>query len=169
MCRVTNQPPDQAVQSHIQPGLECLQGWGIHSLLGQPVNFKLKWAVSCCLFWCALFSGLPHYLSFSPMLALLKISSFLSPSPFCKKFLLNKGVPFKKSLFNITELPSLWGLWCCFQFRLTPALFLQRKWLRARIVTSLCGTICYGLWMWFLAQLLPPSPLPPCYSAHTEN
>ena len=27
--------PDQAAQSHIQPGLECLQGWGIHSLLGQ--------------------------------------------------------------------------------------------------------------------------------------
>ena len=21
-------PPDQAAQSHIQPGLECLQGWG---------------------------------------------------------------------------------------------------------------------------------------------
>ena len=33
-CR---QPPDQAAQSHIQPGLECLQGWGIHNLLGQPV------------------------------------------------------------------------------------------------------------------------------------
>ena len=32
------QPPDQAAQSHIQPGLECLQGWGIHSLLGQPVQ-----------------------------------------------------------------------------------------------------------------------------------
>jgi len=31
------QPLDQAVQSHIQPGLECLQGWGIHNLLGQPV------------------------------------------------------------------------------------------------------------------------------------
>jgi len=31
------QPADQAAQSHIQPGLECLQGWGIHSLLGQPV------------------------------------------------------------------------------------------------------------------------------------
>ena len=23
------QPPDQAAQGHIQPGLECLQGWGI--------------------------------------------------------------------------------------------------------------------------------------------
>ena len=31
------QPPDQAAQSHIQPGLECPQGWGIHNLLGQPV------------------------------------------------------------------------------------------------------------------------------------
>jgi len=31
-----HQPPDQAAQSHIQPGLECLQIWGIHSLLGQP-------------------------------------------------------------------------------------------------------------------------------------
>jgi len=33
-----HQPADQAAQSHIQLGLECLQGWGIHSLLGQPVN-----------------------------------------------------------------------------------------------------------------------------------
>ena len=32
-----HQPADQAAQSHIQPGLGCLQGWGIHSLLGQPV------------------------------------------------------------------------------------------------------------------------------------
>ena len=31
------QPAEQAAQSHIQPGLGCLQGWGIHSLLGQPV------------------------------------------------------------------------------------------------------------------------------------
>jgi len=31
------QPAAQAAQSHIQPGLECLQGWGIHSLLGQPI------------------------------------------------------------------------------------------------------------------------------------
>jgi len=31
------QPLDEAAQSHIQPGLECLQGWGIHNLLGQPV------------------------------------------------------------------------------------------------------------------------------------
>jgi len=32
MCRVTTN------QSHIRPGLECLQGCGIHSLLGQPVQ-----------------------------------------------------------------------------------------------------------------------------------
>jgi len=31
------QPPDPAAQSHIQPGLECLQGWGTHNFLGQPV------------------------------------------------------------------------------------------------------------------------------------
>ena len=36
-CVQGRQPPDQAAQSHIQPGLECLQGWGIHNLLGQPV------------------------------------------------------------------------------------------------------------------------------------
>jgi len=30
------QPVDQAAQSHIQPGLGCLQGWGTHSL-------DLKW------------------------------------------------------------------------------------------------------------------------------
>jgi len=30
-----HQPADQAAQSHIQPGLKCLQGWGIHNLLGQ--------------------------------------------------------------------------------------------------------------------------------------
>ena len=28
---------DQAAQNHIQTGLESLQGWGIHNLLGQPV------------------------------------------------------------------------------------------------------------------------------------
>jgi len=39
-CVQGHQPPDQAAQSHIQPGLECLQGWGIHSLLGQPVPVR---------------------------------------------------------------------------------------------------------------------------------
>jgi len=32
-----HKPPDQAAQSHIQPGPECLQGWGIHNLSGQPI------------------------------------------------------------------------------------------------------------------------------------
>jgi len=32
-----HQPPDQAAQSHIQTGLECLQGCSNHNLLGQPV------------------------------------------------------------------------------------------------------------------------------------
>ena len=31
-----HQPPDEAAQSYI-PGFECLQGWGTHDLLGQPV------------------------------------------------------------------------------------------------------------------------------------
>ena len=39
--RQGHQPPDplldQAVQGSIQPGLEHLQGWSIHSLSGQPV------------------------------------------------------------------------------------------------------------------------------------
>jgi len=34
------QPPDQAAQSHIQPGLEWLQEWDIHNLLGQPVPVR---------------------------------------------------------------------------------------------------------------------------------
>ena len=37
-CVQGHQPADQAAHSHIQPGLECLHGWGIHSLLGQPVQ-----------------------------------------------------------------------------------------------------------------------------------
>ena len=28
-------------QSHIQPDLKCLQGWGIHNLLGQPAPVNL--------------------------------------------------------------------------------------------------------------------------------
>ena len=32
-----HQSLDPAAQSHIQPDLECLQGWDIHNLLGQPV------------------------------------------------------------------------------------------------------------------------------------
>ena len=40
-CHVQGrQPLNQAAHSHIQPGLECLQGWGIHNLLGQPVTVR---------------------------------------------------------------------------------------------------------------------------------
>jgi len=39
-CRQGHQPPyliqGQAAQGPIQPGLEHLQGWSIHSLSGQP-------------------------------------------------------------------------------------------------------------------------------------
>ena len=41
-----HQPADQAAQSHIQPGLECLRGWGIHSLLGQMLELWKKNTVS---------------------------------------------------------------------------------------------------------------------------
>ena len=34
------QPPEQAAQSHFQPGLECLQRQDIHNLLGQPVPVR---------------------------------------------------------------------------------------------------------------------------------
>jgi len=34
-------PSDQAAQGSIQPGLECLQGWSIHSLSGQPFPVSL--------------------------------------------------------------------------------------------------------------------------------
>jgi len=36
-CRPSYLTLDQAAQGPIQPGLECLQGWGIHGLSGQPV------------------------------------------------------------------------------------------------------------------------------------
>ena len=50
------QSPDQAAQSHVQLGLECLQGWGIHNVLGQPVpvchhplceKYRLQAILSC--------------------------------------------------------------------------------------------------------------------------
>ena len=40
MCRVAN-----------QPGLECLQGWGAHNLLGQPVCDTSKDIHICYLFF----------------------------------------------------------------------------------------------------------------------
>jgi len=44
-----HQPAAQAAQSLILPGLECLQGWGIHSLLGQPVQCVTTLSVTRCL------------------------------------------------------------------------------------------------------------------------
>jgi len=40
LCAGSPTTRSRAAQSHIQPGLECLQGWGIHNLLGQPVPPK---------------------------------------------------------------------------------------------------------------------------------
>jgi len=44
MCRVANHQT-RLPRSHIQPGFECLQGWGIHSLLGQPVPVRISIAL----------------------------------------------------------------------------------------------------------------------------
>ena len=47
--------PAQAAQSHIQPGLECLQGWGIHTSLGNlfsaspPSGGKVKSYPHCSM------------------------------------------------------------------------------------------------------------------------
>ena len=58
------QPAAQAAQSHIQPGLECLQGWGTHSLLGQPVNSVSEVSVSLKYNISALIRGLGEVLGF---------------------------------------------------------------------------------------------------------
>jgi len=69
------QPADQAAQSHIQPALKCLQGWGIHSLLEQPV--PVQPTRSTCAFlhtfsWSCTFSkyALDHSLIFVPELSM---------------------------------------------------------------------------------------------------
>lgn len=36
-CQLLNQALDQVAQGSLQPGLEQLQGWGTHSISGQPV------------------------------------------------------------------------------------------------------------------------------------
>ena len=44
------QPADQAAQSHIQPGLECLQEWGIHNIKlfdRKGVRRYLGWEFLC--------------------------------------------------------------------------------------------------------------------------
>jgi len=36
-CVQGHHPAAQAAQRHIPPGLECLQGWGVHRIPAQPV------------------------------------------------------------------------------------------------------------------------------------
>jgi len=43
-------PPDQAAQGPIQPGLELLQGWGIHNFFGQPVHGSYHCTAQKCVF-----------------------------------------------------------------------------------------------------------------------
>ena len=75
------QPADQAAQSHIQPGLECLQGWGIHSLLGQPVQCVTTLWVKNFLLISIL--NLPCF-SFKPFPLVLSLSTLVnSRSPCC--------------------------------------------------------------------------------------
>ena len=71
-----HQPAAQAAQSHIQPGLECLQGWGIHSLLGQPVPVRVFLPVDLFLMMTASCSAcLPLHVLF--LVAILIVSSDL--------------------------------------------------------------------------------------------
>ena len=80
-CMKGHQPADQAAQSHIQPGLECLQGWGIHSLLGQPVQcVTILWVKNFLLISN---QNLPC-LSLKPFLLVLSPSTLInSRSPSC--------------------------------------------------------------------------------------
>jgi len=81
-----HQPAAQAAQSHIQPGLECLQGWGIHSLLGQPVQCVTTPWVKNFLLISNL--NLP-YLSSEPFSLVLSLSSLVNsrfPSCLCTPF-----------------------------------------------------------------------------------
>ena len=75
LCYVQgHQPADQAAQSHIQPGLECFQEWGIHNLLGQPVQCLITLCVSICPVWSILLkrfiSDMPFSISLGMLLAL---------------------------------------------------------------------------------------------------
>ena len=62
------QPAAQAAQSHIQPGLECLQGWGIHSLLGQPVQCVTTLPISNLTLPCLSLKPFPLVLSPSTLI-----------------------------------------------------------------------------------------------------
>ena len=46
------QPADQAAQSHIQPGLECLQEWGIHNIFFPKDLFPLFHVIVCSSVGC---------------------------------------------------------------------------------------------------------------------
>ena len=89
------QPLYQAAQSHIQPGLECLQGWGIHNFLGQPVQCVTT-------LW-----GKNFLLTFNPNLPCLSLKPFplvLSPST-----LVNSHSPPVSTFPSSTGRPQ-WGL-----------------------------------------------------------
>ena len=85
-----HQPPDQAAQSHIQPGLECLQGWGIHSLLGQPIQCVTT-------LWVKNFLLISHLNL--PCLSLKPFTSFFSPVSCC----------FPEPLGQVTASCSIWS------------------------------------------------------------
>ena len=102
-------PADQAAQSHIQPGLECLQGWGIHSLLGQPVqcvttlwvkNFPL---ISNVNLPCLSLTPFPLVLSLSTLVNSCFPSCLYAPFKYWKKLSLPLGG--KRSPGHI----SAWG------------------------------------------------------------
>ena len=83
------QPPDQAAQSHIQPGLECLQGWDIHSLIGQPVQcVTTLWGKNCLLISnlslpCLSLKAFPLVLSLSTLVNSRSLSCLYAPTALC--------------------------------------------------------------------------------------
>ena len=98
-----HQPADQAAQSHIQPGLECLQGWGIHSLLGQPVQcVTTLWGKN---FFLRSNLNLP-YLSLKPFPLVLSLPTLInsrSPSCLYAPFKYWKGTDLSTLIFMWTE------------------------------------------------------------------
>ena len=76
-----HQPLHQAAQSHIQPGLECLQQQGTHNLLGNLFQYVTTLCVKCFL----LISNLNiPCLSWKPSPLVLSLSALInSCSPSC--------------------------------------------------------------------------------------
>ena len=74
-CR---QPADQAAQSHIQPGLQCLPGWGIHASLGNlfqcvtTLCMKNFFLISNLNLPCSSLNPFPLILSLSTLVNVLK-------------------------------------------------------------------------------------------------